>query len=66
MGSYELGVAFASFSVLSTAGNRILLSKPLTQVDSRFASYIASLVGVTLLLIVDITVGEIRDRKSVV
>jgi drug/metabolite transporter (DMT)-like permease len=59
LGSYELGVAFASFSVLSTAGNRVLLSKPLTQVDSRFASYIASLVGVTLLLIVDITVGEI-------
>lgn len=53
MNGYWLGVLFALFSVLTTAGNRVLLSRPLISVDSRFATYFASLVGLTLLFTVD-------------
>ncbi len=64
MGSYELGVIFALFSVFGTAGNRVLLSKPLTHVDSRFATYLASLVGVALLFAADALLGGITHMFS--
>ncbi|MEM0321340.1 MAG: EamA family transporter [Thermoprotei archaeon] len=64
MDSYVLGVAYAVFSVFTTAGNRVLLSGPLTRVDSRFASLVASIIGLAILFVADVSTEGITRTVS--
>jgi len=53
-----LGIVFALSSALSTAGNRVLLSKPLTYSNPRFTTYVASIVGVLVIFLIDVFTGQ--------
>jgi drug/metabolite transporter (DMT)-like permease len=53
-----LGVIFALFSALSTAGNRVLLSKPLTYSNPRFVTYMASVTGAFVIFFVSVVTGQ--------